>query len=81
MTYPGVPVPERLTLQREANDLCEQIQKANAMLEHLIAGPTPSSDQKNAVLMPVGAAISTSRNEIGRLIERLDQLIQAVGQI
>lgn len=78
----GVPTPERLTLQREANDLHAAIMRAGAVLSRLTESPTPETNQsQNAPLMPLGAALSACRNEMNRLVERLDAVSAAVGQL
>ena len=79
--YSGIPVPERLTLQREANDLVELIGKAHAMLDHLTAGPSQVTPAQNAPLLTLGSAISAAKADLNRLTERLDNLLNAVGQI
>jgi hypothetical protein len=81
--YAGIPVPERLTLQREANDLNGQIGRAHALLDLLMSGPTPTpaTEKDPAALMPLGAAISTVKGNVSRLLERLDGLVSAVGQL
>lgn len=75
----GMPPVERLTLQREANDLLDQIGRANAILDQF--SPSPSQPGGTAALLPLGQALAASREQMQRLIERVDGLLGVVGQI
>ena len=75
----GIPVAERMTLQSEANMLLDQIAQANAIMDNF--SPAPQNSSAGQSTLPLGQALAASRDQMQRLIERIDGLFQVVGQI
>ena len=75
-----IPRAERLSLQNEASNLVNMIAQAHERLDRLMSvGQTPSTP--NAALPSLSASIGMATGDLDRLIQRLDELCERVGQL
>lgn len=76
----NLPQAERLSLQNEASNLVNLIAQAHERLDRLTGvGQTPATP--NAALPPVSVSINMATGDASRLIQRLEELCEHVGQI
>lgn len=75
----GLPAPDRLTLQQQANALIGMLDRADNLLDRMSAAPTNSAT--TATEMPLGHALSVATERMNALLERLSSLATHVGQI
>lgn len=76
----GVPAAEQLSLQQEAAQLLNQIDRAHNTLDALFSvgqSPTPSTSD----IPTLAASIHMARQRMSELCNRLEDLQRAVGQI